>query len=286
MEQSDNRQASDPSSTGGNMEQSEDSRSHAAQNETTALAELVALRQRLATLEAHVAGSRSQSRAWSLFRPGRTRNLALLTLAVLLAGVVITRGDDVIKAIFISPAGDVGIGSNQPTQKLDVVGAVRSRTGGFQFPDGSQQATAAVTIPSGAVVPFNLANCPAGWSEYQPAYGRFIRGIDKSGRSIDPSGQRNVNDYQDYAIPQITGSITGVNGATDQAWPWGFKPGTSGAFDVAFNFSPYNKYNGTVYSPSAGVGTTATFDSKRVLPNNTATEARPRNVALLYCQKG
>lgn len=265
------------------MEHSDDSRSHAAQNETTTLAELEALRQRLAALEARVAGSRSQSRAWSLFRSGRTRNITLLALAVLLAGAVITRGDDVIKSLFISAAGDVGIGSNQPTQKLDVVGTVRSRIGGFQFPDGSMQVTAAV-IPSGAVVPFNLANCPAGWTDYTLAYGRFIRGIDKSDRSIDPDGRRNVNTLQDYAIPQITGSISGVNGATNQAWPWGFRPGTSGAFDVPYNFSPYNRYN-LEYSPRGGVGTTATFDSKRVLPNNTAPEARPKNVALLYCQK-
>jgi hypothetical protein len=264
------------------MEQPEDSRSQAAHNETT-LAELEALRQRLATLEAHVAASHGKSRAWKLFRRGRIRNVALLAVSVLLAGVVITRGADAVEALFISPTGNVGIGIPDPKQKLEVAGTVRS-TVGFQFPDGSQQATAAVNIPSGAVVPFNLGNCPAGWTDYTFAYGRFIRGIDKSGQSIDPAGQRNVNNLQDYAIPQITGSITGVNGASDQAWPWGFRPGTSGAFDVAFNFGTYNKYNGE-YSPPTGVGTTATFDSKRVLPNNTAPEARPKNVALLYCQK-
>jgi hypothetical protein len=267
------------------MQEPEDSRTQAAHNETsTTLAELEALRQRLATLEAHLAATRNQPRAWKFFRPGPARNFALLAIAALLAGALISRGD-AIKALFISPSGDVGIGNIDPAQKLDVAGTIRSRTGGFQFPDGTQQATAAVTIPAGAVVPFNLGNCPAGWTDYMPAYGRFIRGIDKSGQSIDPGGRRNVNDLQDYAIPQITGKLTGVEGGTNTAWPWGFKPGTSGAFDVsAAGYPNYNKYNGD-YFPAGGSGQAATFDSKRVLPNNTAPESRPRNVALLYCQK-
>ncbi|HEY3706416.1 MAG TPA: hypothetical protein VGL22_15240 [Terracidiphilus sp.] len=268
------------------MEQRSDSRSTAAGNETSiSLAELEDLRRRLAKLEAHLDAPRSPSQALKVFRLGRSRNVALLALAALLAGVVILHGEDAVKSLFISPAGNVGIGAPDPGQKLDVAGTVRSRTGGFQFPDGTQQGTAAVSVPSGAVVPFNLADCPAGWNEYQLAYGRFIRGIDKSGQSIDPAGRRNVNDLQDYAIPQITGSLTGVEGANDQAWPGGFKPGTNGAFDVALSFNPYNRYNGD-YSPPGGVGHMATFDSKRVLPNNTAAEARPKNVSLLYCQKG
>ena len=42
-------------------------------------------------------------------------------------------------------------------------------------------ATVSTTVPSGMVAAFNLTACPSGWTEYTPAYGRFIRGIDKSG---------------------------------------------------------------------------------------------------------
>lgn len=253
--------------------------------ETSAtFAEVEALRQRLASLEAQVT-ARSQWRAVKLFRPGRARNITLLALGAVLAGVVIMYGQAAVQALFISVAGDVGIGVNPPTQKLDVAGTVRSRTGGFQFPDGSTQAKAAFNVPAGAVVAFNLPGCPDGWTEYAPAYGRFIRGIDKSNQSIDPQGRRDPGNMQQDAIPKITGTLTGVNGVPNQSWPGGFKPGTSGAFDVAYGYGAYNKYNGTDYSPPGGVGQVATFDSSRVLPNNTASEARPRNVALLYCQK-
>jgi len=38
-------------------------------------------------------------------------------------------------------------------------------------------------------VAFNLDSCPkkAGWEDYQPAYGRFVRGIDKTG-TVNPEG--------------------------------------------------------------------------------------------------
>ena len=38
---------------------------------------------------------------------------------------------------------NVGIGTSTPAFKLDVAGVVRSSTGGFQFPDGTTQITAA-----------------------------------------------------------------------------------------------------------------------------------------------
>lgn len=46
--------------------------------------------------------------------------------------------------------GSVGIGATSPLYKLDVAGQIRSRTGGFVFPDGTTQATAASPVTFGS----------------------------------------------------------------------------------------------------------------------------------------
>ena len=45
--------------------------------------------------------------------------------------------------------GDVGIGMLSPQRPLDVEGVVRSRSGGFEFPDGTLQSTATLQGPAG-----------------------------------------------------------------------------------------------------------------------------------------
>jgi len=46
-------------------------------------------------------------------------------------------------------AGNVGIGTSSPAQKLSVEGIVQSTTGGYMFPDATVQQTAAPIIKSG-----------------------------------------------------------------------------------------------------------------------------------------
>ena len=41
----------------------------------------------------------------------------------------------------VRAAGGVGINTNAPAVPLDVDGVIRSRTGGFRFPDGTTQTT-------------------------------------------------------------------------------------------------------------------------------------------------
>ncbi len=118
--------------------------------------------------------------------------------------------------------------------------------------------------------------------------GRFVRGVDH-GRGNDPdAGSRSpsapggnekdkVGSMQEDAIRNITGSITGVKGASSQAWNWGFHPETNGAFTVEKNLDSYNKYAGT-YKPTSGVGNVAKFDASKSAGVKTAAENRPKNI--------
>ncbi len=78
-----------------------------------------------------------------------------------------------------SGSGNVGIGTNTPSEKLTVDGLVESRSGGFKFPDGSVQVTAGGgsgpgagydTMPLGTILAWHrdfdgTPNLPEGWVE-------------------------------------------------------------------------------------------------------------------------
>lgn len=247
------------------------------------LAEIIALRRRLDGLETAPAASASRrKRGWPVWPRSADRLVAAVAALGVLAVVSVVYGGDVKDALFVSPSGDVGIGVSQPGAKLDVNGEIRGRAG-VLFPDGTKQMTSAGNLLKGAVIAFDLQKCPEGWAEYPGAYGRFIRGVDRGGSRTDPDGQRAVGSIQLDAVQRITGKLRGVDGAANQAWPWGFRPSNEpgNAFLVPNSQHLYNVYGGRDYNP--GTGDEAIFDSRRVV--RTADETRPVNVALLYCKK-
>ena len=54
-------------------------------------------------------------------------------------------------ALTISPKGSVGIGMAEPSEMLSVGGVIESTIGGFKFPDGTVQTTAATATPASQV---------------------------------------------------------------------------------------------------------------------------------------
>ena len=67
-------------------------------------------------------------------------------------------------------AGNVGIGTAAPAQKLSVNGVIESTSGGFKFPDGTSQTSAAASLP------FSSTSVLSAW------------GQDYSGQTDAPSG--------------------------------------------------------------------------------------------------
>lgn len=127
-------------------------------------------------------------------------------------------------------------------------------------------------VPSWAIMSFNLTNCPSWWSEYTLAYWRFIRWIDKSWTNIDPDWERALEGIQWDAIRNITWEMWFMSRLNDWSEKWAFsREGSSGA---------YNFFN---HDSWVNVGTATFFNASKVVP--TADENRPKNVALLYCQK-
>ena len=112
----------------------------------------------------------------------------------------------------------------------------------------------------GLVVAFAASTCPAPWIVYQPAQGRFIRGLDPSGANDPDGGLRSFGSVQTDGIANHTHTM-GVSGADSTT----MTPGTQRLPNFV--------------NDRFGQG-----GKKETDPNtNGITETRPKNVALLYC---
>jgi len=118
------------------------------------------------------------------------------------------------------------------------------------------------SIPSGFVGSFNLASCPTGWSTSDGTAGtvdlrgKFVRGLDL-GAGVDPS--RTLGTYQADDLKSHTHTMTNIPSNPI---------GSDGPIDTS-NFASVNDRTYITATSSATGG----------------TETRPKNVALIYCQK-
>ncbi len=189
----------------------------------------------------------------------------------------------------VATGGKVGIGVTNPAAKLDVAGEIKfgntastcnatnegqqrynSTLKRMEFCNGTAWSDmSAPMVPTGAVIAFDLTSCPTGWSEYTPAYGRVVRGIDKSGSSIDPSGQRSPGSTQGDSLQQHQHYIEGQSASNDNI--------------VAFQETNVDATYGS------GGNTGSRGDSYiyvgSVKNGTTSAETRGKNVALLYCRR-
>lgn len=190
----------------------------------------------------------------------------LLPLFLLMVGPVLPAYADCI-----SPAGKAGA--------MDYFAGTENT---FKFCNGAEwvnMSGGAGAVPAGAVMAFDLASCPSGWSEYAAARGRFLRGIDLSGSTaLDPAGTRTPGSLQEGSLVMNDGG-----GAGDLRIFNLNSPQLSGLnYDKGTGVSP--GFSGQYIQTTAGivVGTwpgSGTYDSIYV------GVTRPRNVAVLFCRK-
>ncbi|MEF2175323.1 MAG: hypothetical protein V3575_02525 [Candidatus Absconditabacteria bacterium] len=133
----------------------------------------------------------------------------------------------------------------------------------------NELASSSSSAPSGAVMAFNLATCPAG---RKPAdgtngtpdlRGEFIRGLD-NGRGVDVD--RELGDYQQHDWKSFNADNVGRNTRSYSHGPVYMGKATDSYVG--------NLFIGYRANPSASLG--IKWDD---------SEIRPRNVALLYCVK-
>jgi hypothetical protein len=87
-----------------------------------------------------------------------------------------------VEVMRIDNAGNVGIGTTSPGQKLVATGTIESTSGGFKFPDGTTQTTAAsAAIPAGTVLLFYQAAAPTGWTQVTTQNNKALRVVSGTG---------------------------------------------------------------------------------------------------------
>ena len=96
--------------------------------------------------------------------------------------------------------GNVGIGTTSPGSTLDVQGGNINTSGKLQESGNS-------LLPAGAVMFFNLASCPTGWSALAAAQGRYLVG-EPSGGTLAGTDGTALGDLEDRPVGQHSHSIT------------------------------------------------------------------------------
>jgi hypothetical protein len=152
---------------------------------------------------------------------------------------------------FTCNSGNAGtLRYNSPTTTLELC------TGSGWQPMG-------VGIPAGTISAFASTTCPIGWSEYTPARGRFLRGID-NGAGLDPDGTRAPGSTQADAFQGHFHSFSPNSVGT---------PYPSGGLDSSGGAAAYQ-------APAVGAPIS---DGTNGTPR-TSSETRPKNVAVTFCQ--
>ena len=125
-------------------------------------------------------------------------------------------------------------------------------------------------IPTGAVMFFNLASCPNGWTEYVAAQGRYVVGLPQGGVLAGTAGSP-LGDRENRPVGQHTHSVT--------------DPGHSHNLPRALNSTNNNCVYGLGSACDFIIGTGASRTNISIDNAGTIAGTNAPYVQLLACQK-
>ena len=171
----------------------------------------------------------------------------------------------------ITATEKIGIGTASPQEKLDVNGNVKvngnviipNSANGIKLSDGVILKNSQVLMPSGAVMAFDLDQCPAGWSEFKLAKGRTIIGTKGNENGLT---NRNRGDFGGAETHQLT-----IDEMPNHSH-------TINLYDH-YKYDSYNLVPGSSYNSKRGSTTTQSAGGNKSHNN------MPPFVTLLYCKK-
>jgi len=128
----------------------------------------------------------------------------------------------------ITSAGNVGIGTTTPAQKLSVAGMLESTTGGYKFPDGTIQTTASFGGGGGTItgvtagtglsgggtagnVTLNLASNACAAGQALTALPFTCTGVATTGANTFTGNQMVTGNISDTGNLSVTGTLTGTS---------------------------------------------------------------------------
>jgi len=148
-------------------------------------------------------------------------------------------------------------------------------------------AAANALMPRGAVLAFDLAGCPAGWSPYTPAANRVIIGVSPT----LPRGSMVGDSMFTLTLAHLPSHNHGVDLTSEASGEHSHSFLTSSGGDAAHNRSDISVGNAGA-TAIAGFGTSAAGSHTHRVSGTTgatgsgsAFDNRQESIALLYCRK-